>query len=1036
MIHQLIAFALRQRFLVLTVAIVAIVAGIWAFRELPVDAYPDLSPPQVEIITQWPGHAAEEVERLVTIPLEIAFNGAPGITVERSISLYGLSDVRMVFGYGTDPYFDRDQIFQRIGDAELPAGVTPSMAPLFSPSGLIYRYVLESPDRSPQELKVIQDWVLFRRYKSIPGIADDSGIGGTTRQYQVVLDANALNTYHVAVADVVSALSNNNQNAGGGFYQQGGQFTYVRGLGRITDLPDIGNVVIANHNGVPIHVANVGKVTLGDAPRLGQFGYMDKNEAVEGVLFLRTGDPAQTVLESVQAMTDHLNHDVLPRDVRVHPYYDRTDLVHLTTRTVEHNMVLGVLLVTVILVLFLRSFRTGLIVATTIPLALAVAFLLLKTRHVPANLLSLGAVDFGILVDAGVIMVENIFRVLGERRAAAARLAGGMPAEDENLDGAVLGAARDVGRPIFYSTAVIIAAYLPIYVLHGPAARLFSPMADTVVYALLGTLLFSLTLLPVLCSIIMRKGVRDEEGPIFGAFKRWYMRMLDRCLARPVLTTAACVLAFAATLLTLFSIGSEFMPKLDEGALWVRATMPYTISFDEAEKIPPQVRKLLREFPEVTTVASELGRPDDGTDPTGFFNCEFYVGLRPYEEWTGSIENKPELIAAIKRKLESFPGIIFNYTQPAEDAVDEASTGLKSALAVKVFGPDLKTLEDIAGQIKRSIARVPGINEITIVRELGQPNLDVKIDREKVARYGLDVATINGMIEAAIGGVAATQVIQGEREFDLIVRMDERYRSNPEAIGRLLVTTPNGQRLPLSTFATLTVGLGPSFVYREASERYIGIQYSVDGRDLGSTVADALAAVQRDVHVPTGYALQWGGEYRDFLDAKAEMRFIIPLTLVLIFFIIFGLYGNLKYPLMIAVSVLVTEVQGGLVALWLGHTNLSVSSGLGFLALFGVSVQTGIIFISHANKLRKAGMTLDEATREAAAVRLRPILITALVACVGLMPAAFSHAIGSDSQRPFAQVVVGGLLSRLALSIFLLPVLYRWASRSGDRLEV
>ena len=1028
MIHKLIAAALGQRFVVLVIALLTIAGGIWAFHGLPVDAYPDLSPPQVEIITQWPGHAAEEVERQITIPLEVAFNGVPGLTVERSISLYGLSDVRLVFGYDTNPYFDREQIAQRISDAELPAGITPSMAPLFSPSGLIYRYVLESPDRSPQELKVIQDWVLFRRYKAIPGIADDSGIGGTSRQYQVVLDANALSTYHVGVSDVVTALANNNQNAGGGFYQRGGQFTYVRGLGRITDLPDIGNVVIANHNGVPIHVSNVGQVTLGDAPRLGQFGYMSHDDAVEGVLFLRSGDPAQTVLESVEQVTEHLNNDVLPRDVRVHPYYDRTDLVKLTTRTVEHNMVFGILLVTIILVLFLRSFRTGLIVATTIALALAVAFVLLKVRHVPANLLSLGAVDFGILVDAGVIMVENIFRVIGERRAAAAA--------PGDLDDVVLGAAKDVGRPIFYSTAVIIAAYLPIYVLSGPAARLFSPMADTVVYALLGTLLFSLTLLPVLCSIFLRKGVEDHDGRLFAAFKRWYMRMLERCLARPLLTTGACVLAFAVTLLTLFSIGSEFMPKLDEGALWVRATMPYTISFDEAQKIPPEVRKILLGFPEVTTVASELGRPDDGTDPTGFFNCEFYVGLKPYDEWTGAFQTKPELVAAIQHQLERFPGIVFNYTQPAEDAVDEASTGLKSSLAIKVFGPDLKVLEATAGDIKKAIGKVAGISEITIVRELGQPNLDVKIDRQKLARYGLDVATIAGMIEAAVGGVTATQVIQGERAFDLVVRMDERYRGDPEAIGRLLVPTPGGQRLPLSTFATLSIGQGPSFVYREAGERYIGIQYSVDGRDLGSAVSDAIAQVGRDVHVPTGYELQWGGEYRDFLDAKAEMAIIVPLTLLLIFFLIHGLYGNLKYPLMIAISVLVTEVQGGLIALWLGHTNLSVSSGLGFLALFGVSVQTGIIFISHANKLRKAGMSLDEATRESAAVRLRPILITALVACVGLLPAAFSHAIGSDSQRPFAQVVVGGLLSRLALSIFLLPVLYRWASRSGDRLEV
>jgi cobalt-zinc-cadmium resistance protein CzcA len=1024
MIHKIIAFALRQQVVILAIAACALCGGGWAFKTIPVDAYPDLSPPQVEVITQWDGHAAEEVERQITIPLEIAFNGAPGVNVERSISLYGLSDVRLVFEYGTDAYFDREQIFQRFADASLPDGVTPSMAPLFSPSGLIYRYVLESPDRTPQELKVIQDWVLFRKFKAIPGIADDSGMGGTTRQYQVVLDPNALSTYHVSVADVVTALGNNNQNAGGGFYQLGGQFNYVRGLGRIKDLPDIGNVVVALNDNIPIHVSQLGKVSIGDAPRLGQFGYMRNDDAVEGVLFLRSGDPAQTVLKSVEDMTDHLNRDILPRDVKIHPYYDRTDLVHLTTRTVEHNMLIGICLVTLILVLFLRSFRTGLIVATTIPLSLAVAFLLLKLRHVPANLLSLGAVDFGILVDAGVIMVENIFRELGERKDTSG-----------DVNESILGAAKDVGRPIFYSTAVIIAGYIPIYALSGPAERLFSPMADTVVFALFGTLIFSLTLLPVLCSIFMKKGVKDEEGRWFAAFKRWYMRALERCMKRPLATVAACVIAFAVTLLTLSGIGSEFMPKLDEGALWVRATMPYTISFDEAKKIAPEVRAILANFPEVTTVASELGRPDDGTDPTGFFNCEFYVGLKPYEQWKGAIKTKDQLVEEIQKKLDAFPGIIFNYTQPAEDAVDEASTGLKSSLAIKIFGDDLKKLESLAGDIKTSISRVPGISEITIVRELGQPSLDVQIDRTKAARYGIDVATIDGMIEAAVGGVPATQVIQGEREFDLIVRMDEKYRNDPDAIGRLLVTTPGGQRLPLSTFATLKMGQGPSFVYRESGERYIGVQYSVEGRDLGGAVEEARRAVARDVKVPRGYELQWGGEYQDFLDAKAEMLIIIPLTLLLIFGIIFGLYGNLKYPLMVALSAMIT-VEGGLVALWLGHTNLSVSSGLGFLALFGVSVQTGIIFISHANKLRKAGVGLDEATRQAAAVRLRPILMTALVACVGLMPAAFSHAIGSDSQRPFAQVVVGGLLSRVALSIFLLPVLYRWASRSGDRLEV
>ena len=1027
MIHTLINIALRQKFVVFALTLATLIAGIWAFRELPVDAYPDLSPPKVEIITQWQGHAAEEVERLITIPLETELNGAPGLTVMRSLSMYGLSDVSLIFDDKSDSYFDREQIFQRMGDAHLPDGVTPSMAPLFSPSGLIYRYVLESPDRSPEELKVIQDWVLFRRFKSIPGIADDSALGGATRQYQVVLDPNALNTYHVAVADVVTALANNNQNAGGGFYQLGGQFYYVRGLGRLTDLSDIGNVVVATHQDVPIHVKSLGHVVLGQAPRLGQFGYMDNDDAVEGVLLLRTGDAAQTVLERVHAMTKFLNDRVLPRDVKIHPYYDRTDLITLTTHTVEHNLIVGVLLVTLILVLFLRSIRTGLIVAATIPLALATAFVLLHARHVPVNLLSLGAVDFGILVDAGVIMVENIFRVLGERRTGHDHAA---------IGSVVLEAAKEVGRPIFYSTAVIIAAYLPIYVLTGPSARLFAPMADTVVYALLGTLVFSLTLLPVMCAVVMHKGVRDEEGPLLGRFKRWYLRVLDRCIVRPRATVLVCAIALAVSALTMFGIGSEFMPKLDEGALWVRATMPYTISFDESRKIAPEIRKILRSFPEVDIVADEHGRPDDGTDPTGFYNCEFYVGLKPSSEWPADVGSKAELVEAIQQRLASFPGIIFNFTQPAEDAVDEASTGLKSSLAVKVFGPDLKRLEELAEKIKGSISHVHGIGDLTIVRELGQPSLDVKIDREKVAHYGLDVTTINSLIASAVGGVPATQVIQGERQFDLVVRMDERYRNNPDAIGRLLVTTPNGQRLPLATFATLTVGEGATLIHREGGARYIGVQYSITDRDLGSAVAEARKAVAHDVELPQGYELQWGGEYSDFLAARTQMFVIIPITLLLIFFIIFALYGNLKYPALIAVSVFLTMPEGGLLALWAFHTNFSVSSGLGFLALFGISVQTGVIFISHANKLRAAGKSIDDATREAAAVRLRPILITALVACVGLLPAAFSHGIGSDSQRPFAQVIVFGLLSRVALSIILLPVVYRWISRPGDRLQV
>jgi cobalt-zinc-cadmium resistance protein CzcA len=578
MIQKLIAAALRQRFLILAVALGVLVAGAWSYHQLPVDAYPDLSAPTVELNAQWPGHAAEEVERQITVPLETAVNGAPGLKALRSVSLYGLSSVSITFTDGTDRVAARNEIFQRLAEAELPDGVSPEMEPLFSPSGLIYRYVLESPDRSPQELKVLQDWVLYRRYKAVPGIADDSGFGGTTRQYQVVVDPNALNTYHVSVDDVVNALSSNNENAGGGFYQSGGQFYYVRGLGRLKQVEDIGNVVVATHSGVPIRVKNLGTVAIGHAPRLGKFGFNDNDDAVEGVIFLRTGEAAQTVLAEVQKLTRYLNDHVLPPDVRIRPFYDRSDLIQLTTHTVQHNLVIGMLLVTLILILFLRSLRTGLIVAVTIPLALATAFILLRWRHVPVNLLSLGAVDFGILVDAAVIMVENIFRELGERQEAGT---------DAAFHEVIFSAAKDVGRPIFYSTAVIIAAYVPIYALTGPSQKLFSPMADTVVFALLGTLIFSLTLLPVLASFILRKGVKDEEGKLYARFKAWYARALDVCMAWPKATIVGCCALFLITGLTLLGIGSEFMPKLDEGSLWVRAVMPYTISLDESEKLPP-----------------------------------------------------------------------------------------------------------------------------------------------------------------------------------------------------------------------------------------------------------------------------------------------------------------------------------------------------------------------------------------------------------------------------------------------------------------
>ncbi|HEY2091011.1 MAG TPA: CusA/CzcA family heavy metal efflux RND transporter [Thermoanaerobaculia bacterium] len=1026
-INRIVAGSLRQKFLVLFFALLLVFGGAYSFKRLPVDAYPDLSPPQVEIVTQWEGHAAEEVERLITVPMETEMNGIPNQTVIRSISLYGLSDVRLTFAPGTDNYFARQQAFERLGDVSLPTGVTPSVAPLFSPSGLIYRYVLDSPDRSPMDLKILEEWIVERQYKSVPGVADDSGLGGPTMQYQVLLDPARIAAVGLSVPLIVDSLSNSNGNAGGGFYSQGGQFYYVRGLGRLQTTEDIGNVVVAVHNGTPVLVKDVGQVVIGAAPRLGQFGFNDRDEAVEGVILMRKGEQAQIVLNRIEEKTKELNKSVLPPDVKVRPFYDRRDLIALTTRTVEDNLLRGMLLVIVILIFFLYDIRSGLIVAVTIPLSLLFAFICLDLKHVPANLLSIGAIDFGILVDGAVVMVENIFR----------RLA--LNGESENpqpVQRVIISAAAEVDRPIFYAVAVIVAGFIPIYALTGPSGELFKPMADTTIFALAGALLIALTLLPVLAAWALRGGVRERRNFIFDKIRDLYTIGLDFSLRRPWLVAILSVVVFGASLLLVPSIGAEFMPHLDEGSLWVRATMPSTISFEAASALSPQIRSILRSFPQVTVVTNELGRPDDGTDPTGFFNNEFFVGLKPYDQWTGPIKSKEELIDAIAEKLKAFPGITFNYTQPAEDAVDEAETGLKSSLAVKIFGPDLAVLENRADAIKAVLSKVRGIDEISVVRELGQPSLTVTPNREKIARYGLNVADINTLIEAAVGGTAATQVVQGERLFDLVVRLQPQYRQTPDQIANILVATPGGQQIPLKELADIRETSGASFIYRENNERYVGVQYSIKNRDLASAVQDAQQAVEKAVSVPTGYRMVWGGEYENYTASRKQLQIIVPLTLFLIFLLLFMLYSNMKFPLITVIAVILSSPVGGLIALKLSGTPFSVSSGIGFIALFGVSVQTAVIYISYANELRRDGRTITDATREAAILRLRPIMMTALVAALGLLPAALSHGIGSDTQRPFALVIVGGLFSRLLISVFLMPALYAVVARPHDKLEV
>ncbi|MGA3326595.1 MAG: efflux RND transporter permease subunit [Terriglobia bacterium] len=992
MIHRIVQFALRQRFLVLMLTAMIAGAGAVSFHRMPVDAYPDLSPPMVEIITQWPGHAAEEVERLVSLPIEVEMNGSPNLEAMRSISLYELSDVRLTFEEDTDNYFARQVVFERLSGVTLPTGVQPTLAPLFSPSGLVYRYVIESPDRSPQDLKTLEDWVIERAYKSVPGVADDSGFGGTVMQYQVLLDPTRLYGFHLTVPQVIQSLS-------------------------------------ANNNGAPVRVRDIGDVVIGHAPRLGEFGFQNNDDAVEGVILMRRGEQTQNVLKGVEEKTKELNEQVLPKDVKINPFYDRSDLVDLTVDTVEANLLRGMILVLIVLIFFLVSVRAAVITALTIPLALLFSFIILHSHDISANLLSIGAIDFGIIIDGTVVMIENIYRELGLRYG-----------QKYDLQEVIVAAARDVDRPIFYSVAVIIAGYLPIYVLHGPSGKLFHPMADTMSFALLGALILTLTLVPVLASYWFKRGVHEKENKLFERIKNIYGGELRWCLNHPKLTMLAAAVIFGSTLLLVPIIGGEFMPHLDEGALWVRATMPYTISFEEASKIAPQIRAILMSYPQVTVVGSELGRPDDGTDPTGFYNVEFYVGLKPYKDqaWMkGPIHTKKdELTDSIRHKLETYPGIIFNYTQPAEDAVDEALTGLKSALAVKVYGPDLSVLQDRALKIKEALEKVPGFTELTVVRELGQPSLLVEADREKIARYGINVADVEAVVQAAVGGQAATQVIQGEKLFDLVVRMQPQFRSSAREIGDLLVGTPTGQQIPLKQLADIRQGNGASLIYRENNSRYIGVQYSIEGRDLERAVADGQAAVRKAVVLPQGYRMEWGGEYSEFLAAKDQLSVIGPVTVVLIFLILFALYGNFKFPVTIALGVVMTEPVGALLALKLTHTPFSVSSVLGLLALMGVSVETAVILVSYINKLRLEGKSIRDATLEASLLRLRPIMMTALVACLGLLPAALSHGIGSDTQRPFAIVIVAGLISRLVLGFFVNPVLYEMVAREGDVLQV
>ncbi|MHB1021009.1 MAG: efflux RND transporter permease subunit [Acidobacteriaceae bacterium] len=1037
MIRKIVDFALNNRLMVLAMALFLFGWGIISFKDLPVEAYPDVANNYVNVITQWPGRAAEEVEQQVTIPIELQMNGIPHLQSLRSTSLAGLSSVTMVFDDNSTDDWNRQKVLERLSLVTLPAGLQPQMGTDWSPVGQIFWYTLRStnPQYDVMALKSLQDWVLTKQFKSVPNVVDVSSFGGITREYQVRVDPDKLIAYGLSIAQVEQQLANNNVNGGGSFIEEGEQQINVRSVGLYRNVEDIGNTILKTVNGVPIRVKDIGTVVQGAKIRLGQIGkavhlangkIIDNEDVVEGILLLRKGANSDATLNGIHAKVKELNDQILPPGVKVVPFLDRSDLVHYTTHTVLHNLTEGIVLVVIILFLFLGNTRGALIVAFTIPFALLFASICLDLRHIPANLLSLGALDFGMVVDGAVVMVENIVRHLGHRK------------EDDNRTPmeVIREAAHEVQRPVFYAIGIIISAYLPIFTLQQVEGRLFRPMAWTVAFALLGALIFSMVLAPVLSSFLFSKGTKEWHNP-FMLFLTARYRVAAKWTIRHRWTTIGIAIggvALAVYLAIGGVIGSEFLPHLDEGAIWVRGTLAPSTGPTEGTRVMNQTRILLASFPEVTKVVSQVGRPDDGTDTTGFFNTEYFVDLKPKSQWRPVFhQNKNELIAAMNHELEKTPGVIWNFSQPIADNMEEAVSGVKGELAVKIYGDDLKTLEEKAQQVVDIMRNIRGIQDLGIFHVIGQPNLNFVVDREAAARYGINVSDIQDAIQTAVGGTAVSQVLQGEARYDLVVRYQAPYRDTQQAIENIRLLAPSGERVSLAQLTKVETTDGASEIYREDNSRYVAIKYSVRGRDLGGAVEEAIDKVNKQVKLPTGYRLSWAGEYASEKRSSRRLMIVLPITLLLIFFILYTMFKSFKWAALILVNVAMAPL-GGLIALLLTGTNFSVSSGVGFLALFGVSVQTGVIMLEYINQLRSLGHSVVDAAIEGAVLRLRPIMMTMLVATLGLMPAAVSHGIGSDSQRPFAIVIVGGLIAALMISVFLLPTLYVWIARPDDVL--
>ncbi len=1046
MIEKIVDFALNNRFLVIVGAILLFVWGGISFHQLPVEAYPDVADNYVEIVTQWPGISAEQMEQQITIPLEIVMNGMPHVTHLRSFSLFGLSDIKVIFDDDELNAWDRERTLERVAQVSFPpaavaAGVSAQIQTDWSPAGQIYFFTLHStnPAYDVMELKSLEDWVIEKNFKSVPNIVDVASFGGPTREYQVRVDPEKLISYGLSISQVEQQLTNNNANSGGSFVEAGLQQINIQEVGLVKNVQDIQNTVITAKNGTPIRVKDIAVVSQGPKIRLGQFAkairhedgkLIDNDDVVSGIALLRKGADADLALQGIHEKVKELNDTILPSGVKVVPLIDRSDLVKFTTDTVLHNLRDGIILVVIILFLFLGNVRGAIIVALTIPFALLFAAACLNLKGIPANLLSLGALDFGMVVDGAVVMVENIVRHLGRDNPGRSNREGKTPKQQ------IFEAAHEVQRPVFYAIAIIITAYLPIFTLQRVEGRLFKPMAWTVAFALLGAIIFSIVVVPALSSLFYPGGTKEWHNPVMEFLIRIYRRALRVAVHFRYVTVGIGLISFGFVLYLTFGgvIGSEFLPHLDEGALWVRGTLAPSTGPTEGIRLMNQARLIVCSFPEVTQCSSQTGRPDDGTDTTSFFNTEYFADLKPKEKWRpGFHQNKDEVIAAMDRELEKLPGVVWGFSQPIADNMEEAVSGVKGQLATKVYGDDLHVLEDKAAEAVDIMRKIPGIADLGILRVLGQPNDNFIVDRQQASRYQINVADVQDAIATAAGGNALTQVLQGEQRYDLVLRYLPEFRNTKEAIENIRLLAPTGERVSLAQLCKVEERDGGSEIYREANQRYVAIKYSVRGRDLGGAVLQAKKEVGEKVKLPRGYRIGWEGEYESEVRAESRLKIIVPLTVLLILIILYSMFRSFKWALLILVNVMLARV-GGLLALLVTHTNFSVSSGVGMLALFGVSVQTGVIMLEYINQLRARGHTIEDSAVEGAVLRLRPIMMTMLVATLGLLPAAMSHGIGSDSQRPFAIVIVGGLLSDLIMSIFLLPTLYVWMAGRNDVL--